>query len=277
MLSMGETSKLRGSGHLILNVLRALNIISLLAVIIASWMMIVKSGLTGQFFFFDGAAHFFRFMVSTMLIVSELGLCKRYFEDNWPVLSATHSLIWLGIAMIILGVSDLSNLNKDVYSFDNLGSSFWRLVLAAGILAVAFGFFNLIVSVIFRDRENGITARQIRSDGNLARPAMKDNMYDAYSASQRSGSLRQREEPASKAKRLTMRFSKAFKEKINVRKSKISAPIPQDRDADLEGGNDSLAEDRSSPVMPTVQRPPTALHPAFTGGSRYSEAHMSRF
>jgi hypothetical protein len=35
--------------------------------------------------------------------------------------------------------------------------------------------------------------------------------------------------------------------------------------------------DRGSPVVPGLQRPPSALHPAYTGVSRYSEAHMDRF
>jgi hypothetical protein len=56
----------------------------------------------------------------------------------------------------------------------------------------------------------------------------------------------------------------------------ISHPMPQQQphdDYDIERGS----QDRASPIVPEVQRPPTALHPAFTGGSRYSEANMSRF
>jgi hypothetical protein len=55
---MGVTSKrLAGPGFIILNILRGINIICLLAVIAASIVMVVKTFTVSKFFFFDGATH----------------------------------------------------------------------------------------------------------------------------------------------------------------------------------------------------------------------------
>lgn len=43
MFNMKPDSKLRGPGYIILNVLRVLNIISLITVVIASWVMLVRT------------------------------------------------------------------------------------------------------------------------------------------------------------------------------------------------------------------------------------------
>lgn len=277
MFNLGENSKVRGSGHLILNALRAFTIINLVSVMVSSWAMIVLSGLTGQFYFFDTMTLFFVFAIAVFLAISEFNLFKNYFENNWPVLSPSHSLAWLGLVMVIVGCQVLSNLNKNVYSSENLGMPIWRLVLASGILAITFGFFNMIASVIFRDSKQGITARHIRSDGNLARPM---DPYDSYSGrdgfSQRSDSLRKKEEGNFATRRITQMYAGVK----NFRKSKIhiSKPIIQPSGGDLEqGGDEDRQHDRASPIVPAVQRPPTALHPAFTGSSRYSEAHLDRF
>jgi len=290
MFNLGANSKVRGSGHLVLNGLRALTLIGLGTVMVACWAMIVMSGITRQFNFFDTISHFFVFGIAVFLSITEVNLFKAYFENNWPVLSPSHSLAWLGLALVIIGCSIMGDLVKPAYSQENLGLPMWRLVLASGILSIAFGVFNMLVSVIFRDGKNRITARMIRSDGNLAAPSYKDSPYDVSSYttyptnrddySQRSNnSLRQTEEeslPQSAARR----FTRALNPKnFNFRKSRlqISAPMPLGGNRDVEQGSTDHLNDRASPIIPAVQRPPTALHPAFTGSSRYSEAHMTRF
>lgn len=288
MFNLGANSKVRGSGHLVLNGLRALTLIGLGTVMVACWAMIVMSGITRHFDFFDTISHFFIFGISVFLIISEVNFFKAYFENNWPVLSPTHSLAWLGLALVIIGCSIMGDLVKPAYSQENLGLPIWRLVIASAILSIAFGVFNLVASVIFRDGKNRITARMIRSDGNLAAPGYKDSPYDVSSYttyptndgySQRSNSLRQKEEeavPPSAARR----FTRALNPKnFNFRKSRlqISAPMPLGGHRDVEHGSTEQLNDRASPIIPAVQRPPTALHPAFTGSSRYSEAHMTRF
>lgn len=274
MFNLGAKAGVRGFGHIFLQILRILTIVALLAIMASNWAMIIMSGLINRFAFFDTVSHIFASAISAALIISELDMVRmvrRYFEKNWAVFSPSHSLAWLGLAMVMLGCQVISDQGKDAYSAENLGLPLWRLVLASGILAVTFGFANMLSSVIFRDGKHGITARQIRSDGNLVVPATpKDDEFDGYSRS--SASLRQKED-VSAARRVTRMFNPK-----NFRRSKIqiSKPIIAPMDPDLEHDGDEL-HDRASPIMPKVQRPPTVMHPAYTGGSRYSEAHMSRF
>lgn len=58
---MGILAKgLAGSGYLVLNVIRAMNITALLAVIAASVVMLVKTFNNNTFFFFDACEHVIR-------------------------------------------------------------------------------------------------------------------------------------------------------------------------------------------------------------------------
>ncbi|KAM7217766.1 hypothetical protein V8F06_006900 [Rhypophila decipiens] len=281
MFKLGENSKVRGSGHLLLNAFRAFNIIGLGLVMVACWAMIVLSGLSGNFFFFDAISHFFIFAIAVFLVISELGLFKSYFRRNWPVLGPDHSLAWLGAAMFLIGCSILGDLVKPAYSLNTLGLAMWRLVLSAGILSTTFGVFNIVSSAIFRGE--GLTARAIRSDGNMAKPIPKD-VYDGFSSysgrddySHRSNTVaQQQEDEPSRFKRFTR-----LVDPKNFRKSKpvISKPFNPvlSQHGDIERGEPDNFPDRGSPINPQIQRPPTALHPAYTGGSRYSEAHMDRF
>jgi hypothetical protein len=268
---------------------------------VSSWAMIVLSGLTGKFYFFDTVAHLSVFLFAVFLTITELNLFQRYFRDNWPVFSVSHSLAWLGVFSIMLGCHVLANLDKDKYSQENLGMAIWRLVLASGILAIAFGLFNVVASVIFRDGKNGITARHIRRDGISATADNKATMYDDYSArdaysrdgySHNSSFRQEKDEDVSAFRRATRMINPMnLPKNLNFRKSKaqpihISKPIGQpiisqpimNYNRDVERGDDTLEDDRRSPLMPSIQRPPTALHPMNTGtSSRYSVANMSRF
>ena len=57
---------LAGAGYIILNVIRVLNIISLLAVQTASGVMLVKTFIVSKFFFFDAAAHVIAMVICGM-------------------------------------------------------------------------------------------------------------------------------------------------------------------------------------------------------------------
>ncbi|CAK7265165.1 hypothetical protein SEPCBS119000_001373 [Sporothrix epigloea] len=184
MFNLPENTRLRGLGYKALNALRLCNIIVLLAVVAASWVMVVLSGVTGQFFFFDAITHVFASSAGIFLILTEIqrAFLKRYLERAWPVFSKRHGFLWLGIAMIVLGCDLLGNLNKPVFSSKNLGLPLWRLIMASGILSLTFGCLNCIATAIFRDGPSGLTARMIRADGNLAN-ASNDNPSDYYTPS----------------------------------------------------------------------------------------------
>ncbi|KAI6838417.1 hypothetical protein KC332_g5352 [Hortaea werneckii] len=167
--NMALSSKtLAGSGYIILNCIRGLNIIGLLAVMSASVIMLVKTSTSSKFFFFDAVSNVITAFVCAFLLVSELSLFRSYFARNWPLLSQGHGFVALALAMIALGVDVLANLNKQPTSQEALGLPFWRIVVASGIIAFVLGFINLVASYVFCDRAQGITARQVRAKGAVA-------------------------------------------------------------------------------------------------------------
>lgn len=159
---------LAGPGYIILNALRVMNIIGLLAVIAASSVMLVKTFVVSKFFFFDGVSHVITAFLSIGLIISELPLFRGYIARNWPLLSLSSGFVTLGILMIILGVTILGNLNKEATSQKSLGTSYWSIVISSGIIVLILGVANVFASYIFRNSARGITARMLRSYGAVA-------------------------------------------------------------------------------------------------------------
>lgn len=155
-----SSKTLAGSGYIILNCIRGLNIIGLLALISASVIMLIKTSTSSKFFFFDAVsqittacicgtsfAHTTRKTLLTrpvFLLASELSLFRSYFARNWPLLSQGHGFVALALAMIVLGVNMLANLNKQPTSQEALGLAFWRIVVASGIIVFVLGFINLV-------------------------------------------------------------------------------------------------------------------------------------
>jgi len=78
------------------------------------------------------------------LFVSELSLFRAYFARNWPLLSPSRGFVALAIAMLVLGINMLGNLNKPATSQQALGLAFWRVVISSGIIIFILGFVNLI-------------------------------------------------------------------------------------------------------------------------------------
>lgn len=84
---------LAGPGYIILNVIRVMNIIGLLAVIIGSFSMLVKTFIVSKFFFFDAVSHVITAFLSMFLILTETSLFRGYFARNWPLLSPSHGFL----------------------------------------------------------------------------------------------------------------------------------------------------------------------------------------
>ena len=227
-----------GSGHVILNCIRPCNIITLLAIAVVCWIMIVMTGIRGTFFFFDAASHFFTSLIALTLIVTELSLLKTYFRRTWPVLSDEHGLTWLGTAMVVMGCQVLGNLNDTAITPSKIGRPIHSLVLATGVLALTFGFTNIVTSFVFADRGEGVNARMIRSDGSLA------SAKDSGASSTRSESVHAEKEggrnPWVTAKRMTLTAAQRLK---------ISRPIPQQpQDIEAQFPSDGWRSDQTSPT-----------------------------
>ncbi|KAG9242498.1 hypothetical protein BJ878DRAFT_167374 [Calycina marina] len=270
------SSSLRGPGYVVLNVIRVLNIISLIVVVVASWVMLVKTVMASNFFFFDGVSHFITSTIAIFLILSETSLFPNYFATTWPLLSTSSGFVFLGLSMLGLGLNILGNLNKPATSQSALGLPFWRIVIASGILSSILGFTNLIATFFFSDSKHGITGRQVRSHGALSPSTSQnkaisprgssyggsDKAFTMSSASSSSRPLRpqspeelpiyhQQAAPEDRRKSL-------FGMKLPVRMSQISRPFATNPD---QVSQFNKFASRSSPVVPEVQRPPTALHP----------------
>ncbi|KAF2085845.1 hypothetical protein K490DRAFT_11756, partial [Saccharata proteae CBS 121410] len=163
-----SAKSLAGPGYIILNIVRVMNIIGLLAVCTASVVMMVKTFIVSKFFFFDACNHVITALFSLFFIASEASLLRTYFAKNWPLLSPDHGFVALGFGMCLLGINTLGNLNKEATSQKSLGLAFWRIVIGSGILILVLGVINVVASYIFRDTRLGITARRVRSHGAVA-------------------------------------------------------------------------------------------------------------
>ena len=77
-------SSLSGPGYIVLNVIRVCNIIALLAIVAASFCMLIKTFVVSKFFFFDGVSH-----------VITGCLARKYLLPSFPISKTTHQLTTL--------------------------------------------------------------------------------------------------------------------------------------------------------------------------------------
>jgi hypothetical protein len=279
--------KIMGPGYITLNIIRVLNVIALTLVAVASWVMLVMTLKTSSFFFFDGSSHFVTSVLAVFLIVSECNLFKGYYAKNWPNFSSKAGFVPLGLAMVVLGLFTLGNLNKQATSVENLGLALWRIVISAGVLSSVIGVANIIATFIFSNIKLGITGRQVRDNGATTTPMDSSPRNSFITSVSRNNSMSKAttvlpsyyERPATPEERRKSRFGLKFP----IRMSGIGKPVPTNTE------QFSQWDDRSSPVMPEVKRPDTALHPALappqpaygharSRSSIYSEvSNMTRF
>ncbi|KAL8397830.1 hypothetical protein RB594_004507 [Gaeumannomyces avenae] len=208
---------IQGHGVIILNIFRGLNICSLILMAAAHWIMIVTSGMSGRFHFFDFATHLFVFALTILLFMTELGLPANFIDQRWPVFGESAGFLVLGGLQIAMGCLTLADMEKPAYYLDNIGMPLWRTVLAAGILSIIFGFINIAATFFFEDRNAHISARMVRDNGLLAK-GNDENMYAApshhgssinsYSVRNEKGSSPRGQQPSGWAKRLTQVFVK---------------------------------------------------------------------
>ena len=268
-----DSNRPRKSAWIVLQIVRVLTILMLAGIIVAEWCIIIRDGIPEAFFVFNAVIHVFVSFFAIFLIISELGMFKSYFYANWPVLSDSHGLVWLGLIMVFIGSKLLGNLAEQANSQENLSMPIWRAVLAVGILNIVLGFINIVCSLVYKTPM--YTAREVRAFGSKLDGKNSAKEYDYDASTHRSTSSVRSNEKQPTWKRLTRPFVGG------VKKRSISSPIPAadkphyavpDVEASCDG--DEPQHRRGSPIIPCVVRPPTALHPV----NRYSEvSHMNRF
>ncbi|RMZ30189.1 hypothetical protein D0859_05688 [Hortaea werneckii] len=301
--NMALSSKtLAGSGYIILNCIRGLNIIGLLAVMSASVIMLVKTSTSSKFFFFDAVSNVITAFVCgksfartinkkiltrlAFLLVSELSLFRSYFARNWPLLSQGHGFVALALAMIALGVDVLANLNKQPTSQEALGLPFWRIVVASGIIAFVLGFINLVAvraKGAVAIRRGPVTVKRTTSSASgpvtsyvasPESPAKSSDPIHVFTTERRPSllpsyhSFSTLSSPAKEPQSPTSRYSRAS----NCTKKKVFGVLGRARQSLAPPLPINTREPQiSGPVgvnpqfAHLVQRPESVLHPSRTG------------
>ncbi|KAJ9659857.1 hypothetical protein H2198_002926 [Neophaeococcomyces mojaviensis] len=156
-------------GYIVLNAIRALNIVSLLACTLAAGSLMVKTSdlHTSLFNLFDAAEKVLIILICLFLLLAETPrLLRSYFARNWPLFSHSSGFFTFSLALLFIGVDVLSWLTKEKTDEKHLGGDFYRMVLAAGIMTILMSAINIIASIFCRDRKKGLTARQVRGFKN---------------------------------------------------------------------------------------------------------------
>lgn len=226
------------------------------------------------------------------LILTELPLFKTYVSRNWPLFSHRSGFVMLGFALIFLGNGVLGNMNKVATSQESLGLPFWRVVIAAGIIALVmgpinilavsaspyswFGYLtNIVQSYIFRDTRTHLTARQVRSHGAVAghkadvEAAATPNpnrrtRYRSFFLGQKRNSLPSYYSHARSGTQTDMSQS-------TPKKFDISSPIHAHNPTSPGGASSKYSQasprgERYGERSPELTRPNIAHHPAMTAG-----------
>ncbi|KAI8634161.1 hypothetical protein F5Y19DRAFT_201067 [Xylariaceae sp. FL1651] len=255
MFGFKGSSGFQGHAYIILQVIRFCNVAVLVAVMIASVLMLIFAKLPNGFQFFADIVHALVFLFAGLLIYTEIGIWQKgqnLVASAWPMLGPNRGFTGLGAIMVLIGCHLLGGLSSSTYTSDQVPPQISQVILGVGVITLAFGFTNIIASIAFRN-EN-VRAREVRETGAITQYV---NFNDNYSS--RSNS---------------------------TRKPEISGPMPllheeqrEQSTVDYFSDDKSAASigDRHSPIIPGIARPPTALHPAHRA-SRYSEAsHLDRF
>ncbi|GAP83813.2 putative SWI SNF complex subunit SMARCC2 [Rosellinia necatrix] len=256
MFGKNSSSGFQGHAYIILQVIRFCNVAVLLAVMVASVLMLIFAKLPNGFQFFADIVHALVFFFAALLIYTEIGVWatgQEFVARAWPMLGPDRGFTGLGAIMAVIGCHLLGGLNSGTYTAGGVPSQIPQVIIGVGIVTITFGFTNIIASLVFKSNE--VRARVVRQAG-----ATVPNM--------------------------SLNGSTGFNSRSNsTRKPDISGPFPmstndQFQPADYFPGDDKSMnsfDSRHSPIMPEISRPPTAMHPA-NRVTHYSEAsHIDRF
>ncbi|KAI0147752.1 hypothetical protein GGR57DRAFT_244115 [Xylariaceae sp. FL1272] len=251
MLGIKSNSDFQGHAYIVLQVMRFCNVAVLLAVEAATVLMLIFAKLPNGYQFFADAVHALVFAFAGLLIFTEIGFWDKglkFIESAYPMLGEDRGFTGLGAIMALIGCHLLGELAHSTYTNDSVPPQVPQVILGVGIVTLAFGIFNIIASFLFRNKEGNTKARKVRADGAISRGG------SSASSNSRNNSLNK----------------------------KISGPMPHhDLEAQHQEFYGSKDDDKSrysgdfrqSPVVPGLERPPTAFHPAYRRPSTtYSEA-----
>ncbi|KAI1815659.1 hypothetical protein GGS20DRAFT_542096 [Poronia punctata] len=252
MFGKKKSAGFQGHAYIVLQVIRFCNVAVLLAVMITSILMLIYAKLPNGFQFFADVVHAVVFFFSALLIFTEIGVWERgqeFIEEAWPLLGSNKGFSGLGAIMVLIGCHLLSGLNSNIYTAKDVPSQITQVITGSGIVAIAFGFTNIIASLVFRN--GNVRARAIRNGGATAQsPSFYDDKKE-YVISGPIGTTTHMDGAADSLPRMNYYDDKSI----------------------------GSVGSRHSPIVPDISRPPSACHPAITARhSIYSEAsHIQRF
>ena len=286
MFNFKSRTGFQGSGYVVLNGLRAVNIFVLAATAAACFLLIIFAKMPNAFQFFTDVTLLCVAAACCLLVWTELpfDFGKGWIHATWPAFGPGHGFVWLGVAMLLMGCHTLGALSHEPYTKKDLGGTVWRVVAASGCLGIAFGILNVLASLLYSDRSERMTAREVRAKGATAHGhgsgGGSGSGYDTDGYSSRSDSVRQEKFRSRRMSRFRLAISRPLQSEQDVERGGANHGNSHGECPD-NGGGAAAIDDRSSPLVPQLKRPPTALHPAMNGGVRssiYSEAsHLNRF
>lgn len=151
--------------YIILNIIRGLNILSILACELAAGSLLVKtSNLSiGWFNIFDCAEKVLIILFGIFLLITEVPKVLRgWVARNWPLFSHSAGFSTFSICLFFLACDVLSYLTKENADQRHLGGDFYRMCQAAGLMTLIMSAINFIATFVLADRRRGLTARQVR-------------------------------------------------------------------------------------------------------------------
>ncbi|KAJ5368659.1 uncharacterized protein N7496_008419 [Penicillium cataractarum] len=262
---------LAGPGYVILNTIRALNIIVFLDIIAACAVMLVKINMYNGFFFFQAVTHAVMALISIGLIISELPFFRGFFNRQYPMFGEEAGFYALAGIMMILGVSILGNLNSKAMSQDNLGLAFWRIIISAGILAMVVSLVNVLATLIFTNHTQGLSARHVRQYGAVA-PQKVVSRASSNRSFQASLNMKREDDslPSYTPQSATKRFTKRLTGRFPIKISNPMNPTNNGTSLNAPPVNDA-ASSRYSRDSAGIAMPDPARHPMYhNGGSNMS-------
>ncbi|OOQ83104.1 hypothetical protein PEBR_36515 [Penicillium brasilianum] len=257
---------LAGPGYVILNTIRALNIIVFLDIIASCAVMLVKINMYNGFFFFQAVTHAVMAIISIALIISELPFFRGFFNRRFPMFGEEAGFYALAAIMMILGVAVLGNLNSESMSQKKLGLAFWRIIISAGILAMVVSLVNVLATLIFTNHTQGLSARHVRQYGAVA-PQKVVSRASSNRSFQASLNMKREDDslPSYTPPSATKRFTKRLTGRFPIKISNPMNPTSNGKSLNAPPINDA-ASSRYSRDSAGVAMPDPAHHPMYHHG-----------
>lgn len=154
---------------IVLNAIRGLNILTILACELATGSLLVKTSnlSVGWFNLFDAAEKALMMIFGVFLLYTEIPKVPRgWINRKWPLFSSSAGFSAFACCLYFMACDVLSYLTKAEVDKKHIGGDFYRMCQAAGLMTLVVATINLLATFILQDKRKGLTARQVRGIRN---------------------------------------------------------------------------------------------------------------